>query len=854
MTENGWQNVKEIFTAALEKDASHHAFFLDEACAGDSNLREEIESLLAAHREVEDFIEEPAFKVGEVFTNDSNQKEKYFGKYKIIREIGAGGMGVVFLAERIDGEFEHKVAIKIIRQAIAESELVNRFKRERQILASLNHPNIAKLIDGGISEDRLPFLAMEYVEGESITKFVERKNLNVEERLKLFLKVCAAVAYAHRNLVVHRDLKPGNILVTDEGEPKLLDFGLAKLLDVNLPTDATQTQTAFRALTPAYASPEQLKNEPLTTVSDIYSLGIVLYELLTSMRPFHFEEKSLEEIIKTVTVFVPPKPSEAMSEPPAVAGRFTAKIYPPATAGGSDLSQLRGDLDNIVLMALRKEPERRYPSVEQFADDIERYLKSLPISARPNTYQYRAGKFIKRNKVGVFAASLIFFVLIGGIITTTWQARAARREKEKAESVNAFLKQTLKYSNPILSNLRKNGQETTVNEVLDEAARRLDNGEFDASPDVKAELELTVGTAYVGQGKYPLARKHFEKYVFLLKELYAENDPKMLVGQMTWADLLFNKGETDEAEKTYRRYLPLLKIEYQKGSVTTEEMANTLDYFAYLRRTQGDSREAESIFREALELIPKLSDEERNSVATTRSTLASTIADQGRFDEALKTAREAVEEYEKRGETDSPNYGFALNILGGFLTENGDFAEADTKLREAEIIFRKLLSPNALWLGDNLRNQASSLYHQGKYAEAIKNSETALEIYEESFGKNYDNYPTALITKGLSLTKTGQLNEGEKILREAVRIRTETLPPEHFWTALAKSALGENLMMHKRFDEAEPLLLESYESLRRSQGEQNPRTSLAQNRLAAFYENRNKLEQAEQFRSTLNQK
>jgi len=820
MDEKNWRRVKEIFLAALEKDAASRAVFLNEVCPEDLEMRKEVESLLAAHEEIEDFIEEPVFQVGEVFSNGSNHTEKHFGNYRIIREIGAGGMGAVFLAERHDGEYDQQVAIKIIRQTIAETEIINRFKRERQILASLNHANIARLLDGGVSSDGLPFLAMEFVEGEAITKYAARENANLEDRLKLFLKVCAAVSYAHQNLIVHRDLKPSNILVTKDGEPKLLDFGLAKLLDENLSNEAAQTQTAFRALTPAYASPEQLKGEALTTASDIYSLGVVLYELLTDERPFQLDGKSLEKIIKTVTALEPIAPSAIQNS------KF--KIQNPKS--------LKGDLDNIVLMALRKEADRRYQSVEAFAEDIERYLKGLPVAARSNTFKYRAEKFVQRNKVGVLAASLIILSLIGGIVGSVWQARIAGREQEKAERINDFLEQTLKYSNPIFSNSRKDRRETTVNEVLDEAARRLDGGEFDASPEVKAELERTVAITYLGQSKFLQSRKHMEQYVILLKELYGENHPKMIVGSMLWAQLLFAKDELSEAEKIYRRYLPPLRSEYQNGTIKTEILADALNQFAYLRRTQGDSREAESLFRETLELFPKLPADSLDDFTTTRSTLASTIADQGRFDEALGTAREAVEEFRAKGETDSPSYGFALTVYGGFLTEKGDYSNADASLHEAETIFRKLLSPNALWLGDNLRNQAVSLYGQGKYAEALERTYETLKIYDEGFGKHYDHYPTALIVKGLSLAKTGQTGEGEKILREAVKIRTESLPKEHFWVALANSALGECLTIEKRYAEAEPLLSESYESLKTSQGAENPRTQLAKSRLDSFYQ------------------
>ncbi|MBS1795703.1 MAG: serine/threonine protein kinase [Acidobacteria bacterium] len=815
-----WHQIEEIVVAALDVPTAERADFLDRRCGDDPELRREAASFLEHHDA--GFLEHEDFEklVGTTF--DDSQSPfvgRQLGAFRIQREIGAGGMGTVFYATRDDGEFSQRAAVKIVRIGVDTARMRRRFQQERQILASLEHPNIARLVDGGTTADGWPYLVMEYVDGVPLTEFCADRNLPIGERLELFLRICRAVAFAHQNLIVHRDLKPSNILVTAEGEPKLLDFGLAKLTDENFSPDETQTQTAFRALTPAYASPEQLKGEPIRTSSDIYSLGVIFYELLTGDRPFRFDGKSLDEIIRTVAEAEPPAPSAL-------------------TNSGARSPKLNADLDNIALTALRKEPNRRYASVEAFADDVERYLKGLPVAARPNTFAYRTGKFVRRHKLGVVAASLIFLSLIGATVFSLAQARAVRREQEKTETINKFLRQTLQYSNPVLSDLKKNGQETTVNEILDEAARRLDSGEFDAQPEVKAELELTVAATYYGQGKYPLARKYMEQYVILLRSLYAEDDPKMIAGSMDWAGLLFDRNEFAEAEKTFRKFLPLARREFENGRIGGEVLVNGLNNFAYLRRTQGDSREAEMLFRETLELIPRLSEPARRSVSTTRSTLASTLADQGRFDEALATAREAVEEYRARGEATIGNNGFSLTVLGGFLVEKGDYAEAAAVLTEGEAIIRKTFSPTSLWLGDNLRNQALLLYNQGKYPEAIARADETLKIYEEGFGKHYDQYPTALIAKGLSLAKSGRPDEGEKLLREAVKIRVETLPADHFWVALAKSALGECLTLEKKYDEAEPLLKESFDTLQNTQGAANPRTLLAQSRLAAFYEKR----------------
>ena len=295
MREENWQSVKEIFLAALECETDEErARFLAETCQNDSALRDEIESLLASHKQAETFIEEPAFAgIISPPLNGSPVVEKRIGHYRILREIGRGGMGAVYLAERADGEFEQRVAVKIMRQTFADSELARHFRRERQILAALNHPNIARLLDGGVTASGEPYFVMEYVEGVAIREYSEDRKLTIKERLELFLGVCSAVAYAHRNLIVHRDIKPSNILVTSDGTPKLLDFGLAKILDTSLEKqNLTQTATGFRAMTPAYASPEQLRGETITTASDIYSLGVVLYELLTGERPYNFKTNS----------------------------------------------------------------------------------------------------------------------------------------------------------------------------------------------------------------------------------------------------------------------------------------------------------------------------------------------------------------------------------------------------------------------------------------------------------------------------------------------------------------------------------------------------------------------------------
>lgn len=410
MDRERWQQVKHILEDAIEVPTEDRSEFVANACGDDPELRTEVNSLLSESIAAE-ALESNALEHLE--PTEDKLINTQIGKYRLIELIGTGGMGRVYLAERADGAFEQKVALKLIRRGLDSKEIQRRFVTERQILASLEHPNIAHLIDGGTTNDGLPFLVMEYVEGTPLISYADANSLDLEPRLDLFREVCSAVSFAHQKLVIHRDLKPQNVLITNNGKAKLLDFGIAKLVK----TEGTETRTQTFAFTPDYASPEQIRGENLSTATDIYSLGVILYELLTGSRPFRFEDKNIGEIIATSSNTTPAAPSIANQR---------SKV--------KDLRSLNADLDNIVLKALQKEPERRYASVEQFSDDISRYLKGQPVSARSDTWSYRAEKFARRNPWFVGTIILAFLFLIGGIATTAYQARKANIEREKAEA------------------------------------------------------------------------------------------------------------------------------------------------------------------------------------------------------------------------------------------------------------------------------------------------------------------------------------------------------------------------------------------------------------------------------------
>ncbi|HUQ31155.1 MAG TPA: serine/threonine-protein kinase, partial [Pyrinomonadaceae bacterium] len=461
----------EIVQSALERDPEEQARFLDMACADDRLLRAEVESLLSYQERARNFIESPAYVLNaELFSDgeESAQIEgRLIGSYRIVREIGRGGMGAVFLAERADGEFNQEVALKVVRRSFADSELKRRFRRERQILATLNHPNIARLLDGGVSDDGEPYLVMEHVEGVRVDDYCEGKKLAIDERLKLFLEVCRGVSYAHQHLIVHRDIKPSNILVSADSVPKLLDFGIAKLIDEEQTGEHTRTE--MRAFTPDYASPEQVGGGQITTASDVYSLGVLLRDLL------HGRSLSSEKRIFSV------------------------------------------ELENIVAMARREDPARRYASAAQFAEDVQRYLDGMPVRAQKDSFTYRAGKFIQRNKIQVFAALLIVLSLVAGLAAALWQAKAARRERDvanaerfKAMRINDFLQHMLSFSNQSVYSVAPVAQtkNVTVNQMLDDIAPRIE-AELADQPEVRAQILRTIASAYASQGIYDKAEKNY---------------------------------------------------------------------------------------------------------------------------------------------------------------------------------------------------------------------------------------------------------------------------------------------------------------------------------------------------------
>jgi eukaryotic-like serine/threonine-protein kinase len=843
-----WQRVSDVLSQVLELPKDQRLEYAKELCGGDAELFGEVSSLLASEKNTADFLNQSPFASAGLLDNLSAIKEKSIGNYKILKEIGHGGMGVVYLAARND-EIRQRVALKLVKRGLDSKEVLRRFKNERQILASLHHPNISQLLDGGTTDDGTPFFVMEYVEGLPLIEYCREKQLSTNERLDLFKTICSAVQHAHQNLVIHRDLKPANILVTHEGEVKLLDFGVAKFLNPELAGELNQTQTQFRVMTPEYASPEQIRGAHITTSSDIYSLGVILYELLTGERPFTFEGKSLEQMMQAVTQSEPLAPSVVIKrhgDTTGTRGRGEKDVSVSPRLQVS-ASQLNGDLDNIVLMALRKEPVRRYQSVSDFSEDIQRYLKGLPVSARPNTFSYRAEKFIRRNLAASVIGGLLILSLIAGLGFSIWQARIAARERDraiaeqnKAESVNRFMSDILQAASP-----DQMGKDAKILDVLADAEQNAETN-FAAQPELKAQAYLTLGKTYSAITEYDKADVLLRKALQISESLPAENPitPEVLI------NLAGNSLAQSKLEKVEEYLTRGIEMERRLSPNGSRNLALGLQILAEYYSRSGNYVASLPPATEAANILSKITNENDVDFAFTISNLGRSQFFNGDLVNSeinLKKGIAVLKNYS--GKYDGRMTSFLLN-LGLVLSAKGQFEEALKTLAEANQLADKINLPTYKFYA---RNYTCNTYAQMQnWEKVIEFCSQSLQIFPSTnLAEANDNF-VAYNNLGLALTRTGKAAEGEPNLRKALSI-TEKLDPNDNTgrITLAKSALGENLLAQNKIDEAKLLIEETFPKIKEKFGDKNYYTISALKRLITLYEKTNNQELAEKFRAEL---
>ncbi|MBD3298756.1 MAG: protein kinase, partial [candidate division Zixibacteria bacterium] len=565
MDTNRWKRVQELFDAVIDLPADERAAFLERKCAGDDELRAEVESLLDADASDHAILDGHAADMIGVEEAPSREGTAV-GPYRLVEEIGAGGMGTVYLAERADGQFRQKVALKVIRRGMDTEQILQRFAGERQILARLQHPNIARLFDGGMTDDGVPYFTMEYIDGEPIDLYCDKRRLSIDDRLQLFLTVCDAVDYAHHNLVVHRDLKPGNMLIAVDGTVKLLDFGIAKV--IGRVEDATQlesiTRTGARVMTPGYASPEQIRGDTVTTSTDVYSLGVVLYKLLTGLRPYAMTGDNPLEAERAVLLTDPNRPSAAVIAPPEFTGADDTEVSTArlADARGTTPERLRkrlaGDLDNISLMALRKEPDRRYASAGHLRDEIRRHLNGLPVEARPDTIGYRVSKFAKRYRGAVITGAAVLVMLVGVVtyytIRLANERDRARASAERAETASRFLRGMFE-----LPSTGTIGGRVTVRELLENGAARIET-EFAGQPDMQANMYAVLGDLSVKVGMFESALDLLARSIELKRELYDDPHPDIAATIYMAAVAAYEIREFGAAETLYNEVLTIQRM------------------------------------------------------------------------------------------------------------------------------------------------------------------------------------------------------------------------------------------------------------------------------------------------------
>jgi serine/threonine protein kinase/tetratricopeptide (TPR) repeat protein len=843
MSSDRWTRLERMFSEALERGPAERDRYLVTACAGDADLLAEVRGLLAAD-ETEGPLDQPTgvrdLLADAVFPETrALEPGTRLGPWRIEREVGRGGMGAVYLATRADGQYEGQVAVKIVRRGLDTEDVLQRFARERRVLAALAHPHVARLLDAGSTPDGVPYLVMEYVDGEPITAWADAHALDVEGRLGLFLQACEAVAYAHRSLVVHRDLKPSNILVTPgreaDGGPsvKLLDFGIAKLLAGEGDEEATAlTRAGSRPLTPAYAAPEQFDGRPVTTATDVYALGVLLTELLSGHRPDAARPDAATR--PSAAARVPVTRRSAAGETQTVPPEDLARAR--ATTPERLARRLRGDLDTVCLKAVHPEPARRYASVDALAEDVRRHLAGLPVQARPDTLRYRAGKFVRRHRLSVAGAVAFVLVLAAASAAVGLKGREAAQERDRAERVAALLEGAFTLQDPGASG----GEPLAARAVLDRSAEQV-SADTTLDPRTRGRLLLVLGRAYGNLGYNDRARALLERALAASRRARAGDDPETAGALATLGHTYYREGNYPRADSLYGESLAMYR---RTVGPADERTAALLHNLANVRLATGDYAGAAPFYEEAIALLRRLHGDRHPGVAKTLASLASARSYAGDLPAADSLAERAVALYRALPDAPPMDVAFAYDLAYYMALERGDFPRAEARARESLALRRRVLAPDHPDLAVSLAAVGTALVEAEKPggepflreaiahlrrvggeqhyaytatlndlsrvvadpAEAVTIAREGVRAAEATYGP--DNPQTLANVHGLAiaLAKAGAMDQADPLFERVRAGYREVYGDEHVELSDALADWGEALLGAGRAAEAEPLL------------------------------------------------
>lgn len=833
MNQKDWKKLSQIFDKVLTLPQERRTTYIKNICGNDPELEKKVRDMLDKMEESDQYFDQQ-FKQNQAALDELDSllknedesadffKGKTIGRWVVTELIGRGGMGSVYKAQRTDESGLQQVgALKIVHHSLITPSHIERFKLEQQILSGLHHPNISGFIDSGITDDEIPYMVMEYVEGESILTYCNQQNLSVEKRLKLFKTICRAIQYAHKSLIVHRDLKPENILITKDGHVKILDFGIAKLLDPNLyEGSAIETKPGMRLLSLEYASPEQISGKPINISTDIYSLGVLLYKLLTDLHPFDTDNLSYREVEKIVLDQDAPLPSTRLANL-SDSTRVNEIAQNRKVEPGNLIKKLKGDLDAIVNKALRKDPERRFDSVESFLHDIDRYQNGLPIYARPDTVGYRTRKFIHRHLWAVTAAALVILTLTVGLATTLWQAEQARKNaeqarqnEEQAEQVSAFLLELFEGSDPTSAN----DGSTTVRELLDQGYEKF-RTELTDQPVVRARMLGTIGKVYSNLGLFDEALPALEESIAGFQNVDAQSTDYALA-LLLFANLQYRLGEWDKAETAARHAYEINLNHYEEDA---PEMASIMNTLALVLEEKGEMDEAYKLYRRIIE-IRRNQPEQNSDLAINLNNLAILLQQDGELDEADELFREAIGVVEEEWGEEHPYMAYVLNGYAGVHEDRKDFEQANETMQRALAIGRAVFPEEHPFI-------AVAIHNIGRIYENMENFEEALNYYNEGLSLRRQTLPethvdlaSSLDALGLVYIKTDKPAEAEPLLREALEIRRQSMEEDDWRIAQVESHLGRSLLLQQKFEEAEVLLTKSRTVLEETLGPENIHT------------------------------